>query len=126
MAVKIVSIFGSLESFAFIILRHLLNKNSSNTPHGLLPPFSLSEAKEMIKKDLGNETYNSIFNLSEPIAAASIAQVHKAQINDNGTVKVPMPQYNSNKSFGFSIKSITLSIIPSTKYLFDCVKVLSV
>ena len=26
-------------------------------------------------------------NLSEPIAAASIAQVHKAQINENGTIK---------------------------------------
>jgi len=52
-----------------------------------LPPFSLSEAKEMIKKDLGNETYNTIINISEPIAAASIAQVHKAQINDNGTIK---------------------------------------
>ncbi len=52
-----------------------------------LPPFLLTEAKKMIKKDLGNETYNSIINLSEPIAAASIAQVHKAQINDNGIIK---------------------------------------
>jgi len=52
-----------------------------------LPPFSLSESKEMIKKNLGKETYNSIINLSEPIAAASIAQVHKAQINDNGIIK---------------------------------------
>ena len=52
-----------------------------------LPPFSLSEAKEMIKKDLGKETYDTIINLSEPIAAASIAQVHKAQINDNGIIK---------------------------------------
>ena len=52
-----------------------------------LPPFSLTEAKEMVKKDLGNETYNSIINLSDPIAAASIAQVHKAQINDNGIIK---------------------------------------
>ena len=25
--------------------------------------------------------------MSEPVAAASIAQVHKAQINDNGTIK---------------------------------------
>ena len=46
-----------------------------------LPPFPLSQAKEMIKKDLGEETFNSIINLSEPVAAASIAQVHKAQIN---------------------------------------------
>ena len=52
-----------------------------------LPPFSLLEAKEIIKNDLGNDCYNSIINLSDPIAAASIAQVHKAQINDNGTIK---------------------------------------
>ena len=52
-----------------------------------LPPFSLIQAQEIIKNDLGQETYNSIINLSEPVAAASIAQVHKAQINDNGTIK---------------------------------------
>ena len=59
-----------------------------------LPPFSLIQAKEIIKNDLGNDTYNSIINLSEPVAAASIAQVHKAQINDNGTIK-----RCSNKNF---------------------------
>ena len=52
-----------------------------------LPPFSLSKAKEIIKNDLGKETFNSIIDLSEPVAAASIAQVHKAKINDNGTIK---------------------------------------
>ena len=52
-----------------------------------LPPFSQSKAKEMIKNDLGNELYNSIINISEPVAAASIAQVHKAQINENGIIK---------------------------------------
>ena len=52
-----------------------------------LPPFSINQAKEIIKEDLGEETYNSIINLSEPVAAASIAQVHKAQINDDGTIK---------------------------------------
>ena len=52
-----------------------------------LPPFSLLQAKEIIKNDLGDHTYNSIINLSEPVAAASIAQVHKAQINENGTIK---------------------------------------
>ncbi len=31
--------------------------------------------------------FQSIINFSDPIAAASIAQVHKAQINDNGTIK---------------------------------------
>ena len=38
-----------------------------------LPPFSLIQAKEIIKNDLGQETYDSIINLSEPVAAASIA-----------------------------------------------------
>ena len=52
-----------------------------------LPPFSISQAKEIIKRDLGEDTYNSIIDFSEPVAAASIAQVHKAQINDNGTIK---------------------------------------
>ena len=52
-----------------------------------LPAFSLSEATTIIKKDLGDEAYNSLIDLSEPVAAASIAQVHKAKINDNGTVK---------------------------------------
>lgn len=52
-----------------------------------LPPFQISEAKKIIKKNLGQELYNSIINISEPVAAASVAQVHKAQINDNGTIK---------------------------------------
>jgi ubiquinone biosynthesis protein len=52
-----------------------------------LPPFSLIEAKEIIKNDLGNDTYDSIIDLSNPVAAASIAQVHKAQINDDGIIK---------------------------------------
>ena len=52
-----------------------------------LPPFSLLEAKKIIKKDLGDITYNTIIDLSEPVAAASIAQVHKAKINDEGTIK---------------------------------------
>jgi len=52
-----------------------------------LPPFSLTQAKVIIQNDLGDNTYNSIINLSEPVAAASIAQVHRAQINDEGTIK---------------------------------------
>jgi len=52
-----------------------------------LPPFPLSEAKNIIRKDLGDQMFKSIINISEPVAAASIAQVHKAQINDDGTIK---------------------------------------
>ena len=43
--------------------------------------------KDIIKKDLGDQMPSSIINISEPLAAASIAQVHKAQINDNGKIK---------------------------------------
>ena len=50
-----------------------------------LPPFSLTLAKEIVKNDLGKEIFDTIIDFSEPVAAASIAQVHKAQINDNGT-----------------------------------------
>ena len=43
--------------------------------------------KEIIKNDLGQDTYNSIINLSEPVAAASIAQVHFAKIKIDGQEK---------------------------------------
>ncbi len=52
-----------------------------------LPPFKMQEAKKILKESLGIDNFNTILNLSEPVAAASIAQVHKAQINENGTVK---------------------------------------
>jgi ubiquinone biosynthesis protein len=91
-----------------------------------LPPFSLSEAKAIIKNDLGNETFNSIINLTEPIAAASIAQVHKAQINDSGTIKdvaIKILRPNIKKIFNEEIDALMLfaffveSFIKKTKRL---------
>jgi ubiquinone biosynthesis protein len=91
-----------------------------------LPPFSSYEAKEIIKKDLGVETFNTILNLSEPIAAASIAQVHKAQINDEGTIKdvaIKILRPNIKKIFNEEIDAIMLfaflveSFIKKTKRL---------
>ena len=91
-----------------------------------LPPFSLIQAKEIIKNDLGDETYNSIINLSEPVAAASIAQVHKAQINDNGTIKdvaIKILRPNIKKIFNEEIDAMILfaflieSFIKKTKRL---------
>ena len=91
-----------------------------------LPPFSLSEAREMIKKDLGNEMFNSIINLSEPIAAASIAQVHKAQINESGVIKdvaIKILRPNIKKIFNEEIDALILlaflieSFIKKTKRL---------
>ena len=91
-----------------------------------LPPFSLIKAKEIIKNDLGNDTYNSIIDLSEPVAAASIAQVHKAQINDNGTIKdvaIKILRPDIKKIFNEEIDAMMLfaffveSLIKKTKRL---------
>ena len=91
-----------------------------------LPPFSLLQAKEIIKNDLGENTYNSIINLGEPVAAASIAQVHKAQIDDNGTIKdvaIKILRPNIKKIFNEEIDAIMLfaflveSFIKKTKRL---------
>ena len=49
-----------------------------------VPPFPKNVALSEIQKGIGNENYADFINISEPIAAASIAQVHKAQIKDEG------------------------------------------
>ena len=91
-----------------------------------LPPFSLIEAKEIIKNDLGDDCYNSIINLSDPVAAASIAQVHKAQINDNGIIKdvaIKILRPNIKKIFNEEIDAMMLfaflieSFVKKTKRL---------
>ena len=65
-------------------------------------------------------------NLTEPIAAASIAQVHKAQINDNGTIKdvaIKILRPNIKKIFNEEIDALMLlafiveSFVKKTKRL---------
>ncbi len=91
-----------------------------------LPPFSKYEAKEIVKKNLGNEIFNSIISFGEPIAAASIAQVHKAQVNDNGTIKdvaIKILRPNIKKTFNDEIDALMLvaylieSLVSKTKRL---------
>ncbi len=91
-----------------------------------LPPFSQDQAKKIIKDDLGINTYKSIINLSEPIAAASIAQVHKAKIDDNGIIKevaIKILRPDIKKIFNDEIDAIMLfaflveSLIKKTKRL---------
>lgn len=59
-----------------------------------VPPFSYEEVEEIIKKETG-KTSEEIFEHFEkkPLAAASIAQVHKAQLKDgsNVIVKIQRP-----------------------------------
>ena len=91
-----------------------------------LPAFSMGEAKQIIKRDLGDTSFNSIINLSEPIAAASIAQVHKAQILDDGIIKdvaIKILRPNIKKNFNDEIDALILfafiveSIVKKTKRL---------
>ena len=91
-----------------------------------LPPFSIDQAREIMKKDFGEDIYDSIINLSEPVAAASIAQVHKAQIDDSGTIKdvaIKILRPNIKKIFNEEIDAMMLfaflieSFVKKTKRL---------
>ena len=52
-----------------------------------LPPFSKKEAEKIIIENLGQSNFDDIIDLSDPIAAASIAQVHKAKIKEYNIIK---------------------------------------
>ena len=62
-----------------------------------LPPFSQSEAIKIIESELGNKIEAIFQNFSEPIAAASIAQVHYGEIVEGGkTISVAIKVLRPN------------------------------
>ena len=72
-----------------------------------LPSFDLSLAKNILKNELGKENFDKITNLSEPVAAASIAQVHFATINSkNVAIKILRP--NIEKIFNDELDALML------------------
>ena len=59
-----------------------------------LPPFSMAAARKALAQEFGSEEANALFpDLSEPVAAASIAQVHRMQTADGPkAVKILRPR----------------------------------
>ena len=76
-----------------------------------LPAFDFKEAKEILKKEVGNEQFIKITNISEPIAAASIAQVHLAKIkvdNIEKEVAIKILRPNIEKIFNEELDALML------------------
>ena len=76
-----------------------------------LPAFQTSEAKKIIKKELGEKYYQNIISLSDPIAAASIAQVHIAKIKieekeEEVAIKILRP--NIEKIFNEELEALLI------------------
>ena len=76
-----------------------------------LPAFKSNEAKNILLEELGEENFNKINNISEPIAAASIAQVHLAQLNfgnKNEDIAIKILRPNIEKIFNEELDALML------------------
>lgn len=89
-----------------------------------LPAFSMREAKDEIARELGQTVDQLFTTFSEPVAAASLAQVHKAHLLDTGdavAVKVLRPGIEKAfrkdiDAFYFAAKTIEI-LSPSSRRL---------
>ena len=76
-----------------------------------LPPFNFNEAKEILKNEVGDKQFSNILNISEPIAAASIAQVHLAKIkveDKENEVAIKILRPNIEKIFNEELDALLL------------------
>ena len=92
----------------------IIGDNISNELEKLqdkLPAFDLYKSQEILKDELGKENFLKIINLSKPIAAASIAQVHFATIkNENKEIDVAIKilRPNIEKIFNEELDALML------------------
>ena len=76
-----------------------------------LPPFGKTVSENIIKKEIGIKNFEKISNLSNPIAAASIAQVHLATIieeNKERQVAIKILRPNIEKVFNEELDALML------------------
>lgn len=75
-----------------------------------LPPFSTQAAKAEVEKELGQSVDAIFTEFSEPVAAASIAQVHKAVLRETGeTVAVKILRPGIERAFMREIDAFYLA-----------------
>ena len=76
-----------------------------------LPPFSFDKAKEILKNEVGENQFSNILDISKPIAAASIAQVHLAKIkikDKENEVAIKILRPNIEKIFNEELDALML------------------
>jgi ubiquinone biosynthesis protein len=85
--------------------------NSLEKLQDKVPAFDVYDAKKIIKKEIGDTQFNNIIEISEPIAAASIAQVHIAKIkneNQNKEVAIKILRPDIEKLFNEELDALML------------------
>jgi ubiquinone biosynthesis protein len=91
-----------------------------------LPPFSMAEARATIERELGGKLEDHFVSFGPPVAAASIAQVHKAEVIDaDGTrrwvaVKILRPHVEKRfkrdlDSYAFAARQIEAWYAPARR-----------
>lgn len=88
-----------------------------------VPPFSRDQAIVRIEKEYGKPWQEIFTDLSEPVAAASVAQVHKAHLKSGETVAVKILRPDIHRKMAKDMEvlgmvaSLTQTFVPATKRL---------
>lgn len=74
-----------------------------------LPPFPQAEAEAIVARELGRPVADLFTSFGPAVAAASIAQVHKAQLRDGRRVAVKILRPGVEKRFAADMESFTFA-----------------